>query len=117
MTRTIPTRLSHPKFNQLLEWSRTNSGILQSTDRVELATLAEQQLGFPVSASTFVLIGETMGVTIGRRVVKKEQKASKGDQLSKDMRAMAAVLFTLCPEGSTRAKLMDEIVARLGKAA
>lgn len=117
MTRTIPTRLTHPKFNQLLEWSRANSGILQSTDRVELATLAEQQLGFPISASTFVLIGETMGVTIGRRVVKKAQTVSKGDQLEKDVRAIAAVVGSLCPDGSTRTKLMDEIVARLGKAA
>lgn len=117
MTRLIPTRLTHPKFNKLLEWSRANSSILQSADRVELAEMAGRELGFPISASTFILIGETMGVTIGRRVVKKEQKVSTSHQLTKDVRTIAMVVSSLCPEGSTRAKLMDEIVARLGKEA
>lgn len=115
MTRTIPTRLTHPKFNQLLEWSRANSSILQNTDRVELATMAEQQLGFPIAASTFILIGETMGVTIGRRVVNRAQKAPENDQLKQlehDVTQLAFILNTVLQQNNRTSHVLDAILAR-----
>jgi len=115
MTRAIPTRLTHLKFNKLMEWAKENNSILQSLDRTELAKLASAALDFPVSTSTFTSLSDVLGVRIGKPYIQRKgpKDATRLDQIEADIRTLANA-FQAFSENQINQKSphVDRILAR-----